>query len=465
MAPKEQPLRIEKSCPLEAAHTRLRQAHDLWHRLVGAYADPDEFVLQLNQLIVTLRQVTFMLQKQKDKIDDFDGWYGAWQEQLRADPIMKWLHDARTHVEKIGDLELASTARVELVASWLPGPYKDLEVPPLMGPEELAPLVREIFPDLPESIAKEGLLRLERRWVSKDFTERELTDVCAYGYGVMATILAEAHERLGLRMRTFGGEAHGGRHVRVDHIGGRLPCMVVTDEERTAHIHLGTGELMHLESMPVTFDPKKDHAWGQDRAQAMTVGPNALTPGADLDPLEFGSQFISVARRTLAHDGFHWPYAFLYTRDLRPITVLSWEFADRAEKYMAFRQLARDVDRLGADVVIFVAEAWMAPAPDEGLSPTMQPPSERADRKEALEAIVATSDGRARSYYSPFTRDAKKRPVFDEEIIVLDDDEAITFSLFPLLAVWERWRTQAAKTRARGDGSEVSDEPTDESAT
>jgi hypothetical protein len=73
-----QPLKAEKSCPLESAHTRLRQSHDLWHRLVAAYADPDEFVLQLNQLIVTLRQVTFMLQKRKAQIEDFDAWYGAW---------------------------------------------------------------------------------------------------------------------------------------------------------------------------------------------------------------------------------------------------------------------------------------------------------------------------------------------------------------------------------------------------
>jgi hypothetical protein len=446
----ERPLKIEKTCPLEAAHTRLRQAHELWHRLVAAYPDPDEFVLQLNALIVTLRQVTFMLQKQKERIEDFEGWYGAWQDRMRADPVMKWLHDARTHIEKRGDLELASTARVELVAGWLPGPYDDLEVPPLVGPEELAPFVREAFPDLPEEIAQEGLLRVERRWVSKDFPDRELTEVCAYGYGYVATIISDAHERLGLRMRTFGGETHEGRYVRVDHLGGRLPCMVITDEDRTAHIHLGTGELLQLESKEVTFDPKDDEAALLERSKAMTVAPTALAQQEGRDPLDLGAQFISVARRTLAHDGFHWPYAFLYTRDLQPITVLSFRFEDQAEKYMSFRQLARQVDRLGADIVVFVGEIWMAPAPEEGLRPFARA-SEMPGRKEALEVIVATSEGRVRTYYSPFERDSKGNPVFREEIRTIEGGEAMTFSLMPLFAVWKRWREQSERESARSE--------------
>jgi hypothetical protein len=133
----EQTLKPERRCPLEGAHTRLHQSHELWHRLIAAYPDPDEFVLVLNQLLVTLRQVTFMVQKRKAVFDDFDSWYDGWQDRLRAYPTMSWLKDARNHVEKVGDLEIASTARVEIVASWLPGPYSEFEVSPLVSPEEM----------------------------------------------------------------------------------------------------------------------------------------------------------------------------------------------------------------------------------------------------------------------------------------------------------------------------------------
>jgi hypothetical protein len=451
-------LKIEKTCPLESAHTRLRQSHDLWHRAVAAYPEPDEFVLQLNQLIVTLRQVTFMLQKQKAKIDDFDTWYGAWQERLRADPTMKWLHDARTHIEKRGDLDLESTARVELVAGWLPGPYADLDVPPIISPDDVAAFVKDRFSALPERIRNQGVLRVERRWVSKDFPDRELTEICAYGYGVLSTMLAEAHERIGLRMRTFGGETHEGRHVRVDHLGGRLPCMVITDEERTAHIHLGTGELLQLHADQVSFDPKKDDSWARERAEAMTVAPKAMIPVEGTDPLDFGAQLMSVARRTLAHDGYYLPHAFLYTAELEPISVLSFRFEDQAEKYMSFRQLARDVDRLGADVVIFVDEVWMAPMPEQGPSPTMLRPGERADREEGLEVLVATSDGRVRTYFSRFGRDRAGKPVFKGDVAVAEGDEAVTFSILPLQEVWARWRAQRREDPGRGGPDPAGDE-------
>ncbi|MFL5898465.1 MAG: hypothetical protein ACJ76D_08400 [Solirubrobacterales bacterium] len=46
-----------------------------------AIPHPEEFVLNLNQLITTLRQVTFMLQTQKTKISGFEEWYEVgWRE-------------------------------------------------------------------------------------------------------------------------------------------------------------------------------------------------------------------------------------------------------------------------------------------------------------------------------------------------------------------------------------------------
>jgi hypothetical protein len=194
--------------------------------------------------------------------------------------------------------------------------------------------------DLPEELRKEGLLRIERRWVSKDLPDHELTEVCAHGYGVLATFLADAHKRLGVQMRTFGGETHSGRHARVDHLGGRLPCMVVTGEERTAHLHLGSGELLTLQADPVSFDPQKDKEWYQRRTEAMTIGRGAVMPHEDENALDWGGRWMSVARRTLVHDGFHLPYAFLFTKDRQPITVIGLLFEDQAEKYLAFQRLA-----------------------------------------------------------------------------------------------------------------------------
>jgi len=190
-------LRIETKCPLTSAHTRLRQAHELWHRAAAGYPHPDEFVMNLNQLIVTLRQVTWMLQRQKDKITDFAPWYKKWQDRMKTDPLMNWLNDARTQIEHLGDLDLASTATVSVIASWMDGPYSQFEIPPHVGPERIAADIQTA--DLPDQVRKEGLLKVERRWVSSDLPEHELTDVCAHGYGVVATIWLRPTSVLGCR--------------------------------------------------------------------------------------------------------------------------------------------------------------------------------------------------------------------------------------------------------------------------
>ena len=443
MSQSDRPPQAEKSCPIPAAHTRLRQCHELWHRTVAAYPDPDEFVLQLNTLIVTLRQVTFLLQKEKARIPGFDEWYGAWQERMRADPLMLWLHDARTHVEKRGDLDLASTAKVTVIASWLDGPSAEFSVPPLLGPEELATYGAVV--ELPEAIKKEGLLRVERRWVSSDLRGHELTEVCAHGYGVMATMIAEAHERLGFRMRTFSGEIHEGpRHYRTDHLGGRLPCMALTDDARTAYLHLASGELIELDATEVSFDPTKDREYFERAMEARMIGQGALPYDPEGDLIEMAASWSSVAKRVLAHDGYHRPMAFLFDEHNAPLSNIGLNFEDQAQKYLAVRQVAREVDRLGAVGLIVINEIWQAEMILKDMTEErFVRASERPDKTEALLVQVATYDGRDRRYTTSFTRNKKGQPVIGETEIE-DGKRVHSPWLEPIREVWGSWPRSAA---------------------
>jgi hypothetical protein len=439
----DQELRIEKSCPLTSAHTRLRQAHELWHRTAESYPLPDEFVLNLNQLIMTLRQVTFMLQTQKDKIEDFDEWYEVgWREKMKEDPLMAWLHDARTKVEKVGDLEIASTALVSVIANWVDGPYAVFEVPPHVGPEEI--LSNFETTDLPDRIRKEGILTVERRWVANDLPGHELTDVCAHGYGVVATILSEAHERLGVQMQTFGGETHEGRHSRTAQLGGRLPCMLMTREKRTAHLHLASGRVAELGQREVKFDPRDAQSY-EERARAMLMDPRAAFDfKPDEDPLDMAGRLSSVACRTLAHDGYHQPIAFFFDSQNAIIGITGLEFEDQAEKYMIFRAVADEAERLGATTVVQVGEMWEAEVPKERLSPDMKRPSEMANRTETLSVMAGTADGRERTYQTPFTRDAKGMPVLGETRSSDGGNRFFNASFIPLMTMWARRRAARA---------------------
>ena len=64
----------ENRCPLAAVDQRLDDLHRLWHQAADAYFDPDAFRVAIQSAIQTMRSVTFILQKNKAIIPDFDRW-------------------------------------------------------------------------------------------------------------------------------------------------------------------------------------------------------------------------------------------------------------------------------------------------------------------------------------------------------------------------------------------------------
>lgn len=160
-----------------AARRRLDQSHQLWHRALASYPEVDAFCLEVNSLIPALRSVTWLLQKDLKHRDGFEAWYVERQDAMRADPVLRWLVDARNRIEKQGDLELRSTARVSVIASWLPAPYDDFDMPPLLPPAAIAFILAAR--GIPDEIRDEGILKVERRWVSGGLPDLELLDGCA----------------------------------------------------------------------------------------------------------------------------------------------------------------------------------------------------------------------------------------------------------------------------------------------
>jgi hypothetical protein len=114
------------SCPIPKTHRRLVEAHLLWHQTLDNYHNVESFRANLNATIQALRNITFVLQSEKNIIPQFDTWYSQWQSRLKADPTSKWLIDARNTVVKQGELESHSTAEVRLV-TWRDQVFSDFK--------------------------------------------------------------------------------------------------------------------------------------------------------------------------------------------------------------------------------------------------------------------------------------------------------------------------------------------------
>jgi hypothetical protein len=227
-------------------------------------------------------------------------------------------------------------------------------------------------------------------------------------------------------------------NVRTAHLGGRLQCMLLTLEARIARVHLASGELMVLDRTPVDFNPANHTRSYTDRTARMTIAPNALERLPHEDFLDWGRRWSSVARRALVRDRYHSPIAWLFGEAGELLTTIQLNVADQAAKYVSIRRLADEVEGLGAHGLIFVNEVWQAMIAKEELGPTMRRASERPDRTETLVVTLATSDGRVRTYLSPFSRDSRNRPVFAEEQV---SDERTHWLPYPasIQVVWRRW--------------------------
>ena len=95
--------------------------HDHWHAALDKYMEPDGFRLELNALIQNLRNVTWLLQKQKAHLPGFSDWYPKWQAAVKPNPVMGWIVKARNRIVKEADLELLSTARLTMTFDWMNG--------------------------------------------------------------------------------------------------------------------------------------------------------------------------------------------------------------------------------------------------------------------------------------------------------------------------------------------------------
>ena len=104
--------------------------HEHWHAAADNYMNPDGFRLNLNALIQALRNVTWLLQKQRHDLPDFETWYSDWRQSVSDDAVSKWLVRSRNRIVKESDLELLSTAKVRISLDWLHESESSWVMPP-----------------------------------------------------------------------------------------------------------------------------------------------------------------------------------------------------------------------------------------------------------------------------------------------------------------------------------------------
>jgi hypothetical protein len=421
---------MTEPCPVADTHARLNQAHALWHEALDAYNDPEGFVAKVNLLIQTLRNVTWVLQKELGPHPTLkEGWYADWQERMKADARLRWIITARNQIVKQGDLDTHSKVRVRIVGEMISGSAIDIEVEPAAPAHEI---VRKIHVGaLDPRVREEGTLVVERRWTVDQFPDDELLDVLAHCYAVLSRLVVEAHEQLGASTDTCEKTADdpcaaGGA---TEHPSGRQPCMWAGREARTSRRNLDSGAPTGVAIHTVARPPLDIKAIR--RRYSKTSWPR-VAPDADI--FERASVLHENGRQMLLVDGRHIMIAWLF-RDGEPRTQQTLWPEDARDKYLMMEQLAVEATRLGANELILTAEAWEAPyiGGDDPRDHTRA--GNREDRSEALVTHALRRGGGSRTWRSVMTRTDAGLQLEDAET----QDGYVPPLLQPLMDGWAEW--------------------------
>ena len=413
-------------CPLAQVDKRLDDVRLAWIEALKNYNNPNEFTRRLNVCVTTLRSVTFVLQKCKKRIPNFEAWYGKLQEIMRADDVMRWLVHARNYIEKSGDLQTLSIADVIVTVDWGMKIYQRFAVNPFLNSLQIAEKVKELVSNGKEK-ADSMLLELERRWVDVQLPDYEVLDALSYCYSFVAKVVEDAHKQVGILGLCPYRKAQGVLDIdpkRIEHLGGRPPCMVATRAERTVWLKVSTGE----ELRPVKYHKEVDHDEAREAAKRYGLDESSAFFKKKLGSLREEAEFwLNMGKVVLCKDGYHIPMVVLHGPNP---TIIHIRLDEQVDKYLMWERIAEDVEVCGAEKLVFVAEMWLR-VPEEKLHPKGYDYKPR----EGLSVIAASKDGGFVSICAEFKREGNSIH-FLKEHLVQKESPIDTRQLEPVRKVW-----------------------------
>lgn len=415
---------MKNICPLYSAEKRLDDCLKLWKTAKYNYFKPNSFILNLNNLIQSLRSVTFILQKNKNPLPNFENWYQEWQEVMKKDDILVWLKKARNYIEKEGDLETLSKVRLSIINSYFEPPIFETVISPFIRTEEFLRIITKIKPK--EINLEKGFLRAERLWVDSQLESRELIEANAHVFIFLLNLIIDAHDKL--LNSDFNCQWYSRKLISMQ----ETINMLDQKWERTIWTDLSTKEITEPAFKKIELDndilekAKKRYGNLDDFKQELNNAKNLK---------EQASILFKSAKLLLSKDGTHISMVYLgYANG--ELVPFPYFFTKREEKYMFFRMFASIVKDTFAISIIAINECWIASAVDKIKQFIF--PSDDPNRKEGLHLVAANSSGEIISFFVQFNRNKNGKIILGKEFIIDDDMKDRNIFLEPVFEVWKK---------------------------
>jgi len=270
----------------------LMDVHEHIHRAVENYFEPDEFRRSLNNAIQDSRNVTFLIQKQKANLPDFDDFYNTWLESIRQNPIMKWAVDARNQITKASDLEKESLMEVTVFSTKSILGRKSFQMSPRTTTEECLAMMLRTSPPIPNGMG--AALRIERKWLVSGLNAQEVTSALVEVYRNLMNIVSKAHKSLGNGACNLPNQSRSCVTAGLNH---GIDCFEVRSELLSKTISLETGEEIKFVKQALARDGADIDM--EELAQRYGLDPNQKP---STDPFEHAYERLRMLRMFLEAD-------------------------------------------------------------------------------------------------------------------------------------------------------------------
>jgi hypothetical protein len=308
----------------------------------ASYFDPERFRLNSNHFLTTARTVSFLFQKDKASIDDFESWHrdnivNPWH----ADTIMKWSIASRNTIEKEGDLDLNSTVNATLIFGYIE--EQDLAISldkqTYLG-ASIKRLIRFARSSLPSGVSDVAVIRVDRRWVANTLPNFELLQAFRYIY----TRMFEACTSLANHLLTT--------------LESSIPDPTLFDEVFTGSrgTHYIPLNSTHVRMVVAHRQYMDKHFEAPPWLKKLQEEKGAAPPNSLSEIVAFHEKMAYA--NYMAYES-HIAMLWLYDEKFTPIDFIATVPEDQSAKFIFWRTVADRIHYLKAKYLIWVSEAWI----------------------------------------------------------------------------------------------------------
>lgn len=397
--------------------SRLKEVVRSWNQAIENYQNVEEFLGDLNSIIQSLRNITFILQSNKGLIPDFDKWYSSKQDKMKSNPILVWVHNSRNRIVKQENLKLNSKLEVSIV-NWSQITLYKTDLDPFQNISNIKPYIPPTLRSKLGKLMRAPLIKLERAWYVDTLPNIEVLYALAIAYIEIKDIVVESYLLLKLNIALPYSLGSVERHIANKYI---------PEPKRIIYRKLSDDLTYKKHSYPIEFD-KEDISLVESRYDIKDLIKSFKEQSRNdiFSDIEFLTKF---SKKILKKDKRLLPLVHFYqSNDVHGISQLI--FSDKAELYMIIRSIADSLIEKDVKGLIFIQESWILNFKDVD---KLDDFSDKVDRRESLDLTAIDRQGNYLRISNPFYR-------VDDEIFFLGEvretDRNNANWLAPIYKVW-----------------------------